>query len=267
VAASILNLKNSALSCTQRFHDGAGRYSHELFGLFDNPGQAEYSPTCAHIIYEGEWFVMTIAEPINSLGSFRAYDSLACVQGADALHTSGAFAGWASFNYHASGNTEPSANWELDLDLQSMSCLGLRFMQQVSTPLLCGDAIRGAVRPFHAQLCEGAIGDAARNLSHAPHAENYPRSQAYAATNTSYVADAAGQTFNVAELADQCETQRTELLRRCTQDADEDFVRSVTDFADQMYFAIPDRYVILPMTYAAPMRMCVFLPGHSVEPL
>jgi hypothetical protein len=75
---------------------------------------------------------MNIAEPRNSLSSFRAYDSIACVGGAEALHLNGVFVGWASFNYHASGNSAPSANWEYDLDAEAQSCLGLRFMQQVS---------------------------------------------------------------------------------------------------------------------------------------
>jgi len=141
-AASILDLKRSALSCTRRFHDSAGVHSHQLFGLFDNPGQAEYRPTCANIIYEGESFVMRIAEPSNSLGSFRAYDGIACVPGAEMLHVSGAFLGWASFNYHASGNSEPLSNWEMDLDYQAISCLGLRFMQQVGHLWRCCSGTR-----------------------------------------------------------------------------------------------------------------------------
>jgi hypothetical protein len=35
------------------------------------------------------------------------------------------------------------------------------------------------------------------------------------------MAEAAGQTFNVSELADRCEAQRTELLRKCNEDAGE----------------------------------------------
>lgn len=141
-AASILDLKKLGLSCTRRFHASNG-----LFGTLDNPTLTEYRPTCAKIVYEGKFFLMMLAEPSNSFSSFRAYDPIACVSGAEVLHVRAAFLGWASFNYHASGNAELSANWELDLDYQAQSCFGLRFMQQVSTSQLSERHVQRTFQP------------------------------------------------------------------------------------------------------------------------
>jgi hypothetical protein len=49
--------------------------------------------------------------------------------------------------------------------------------------------------------------------------------------------------------------------------ADEEFVNSVTLFAEEMFSSIPGQRVTLPMTYAAPMRMCARLPIPLLSPI
>ena len=128
-SAQIISLRRAALACTRRHHQSAGTYSEALFGIYDNPGTAEYDPKCAAIFFDKGTYLMRMAEPANSLSSFRAYDEVVCTPGVDEFHESAAYMGWASFNYHASGG--PQGGWTLNLDQHSISCIALRTIEKV----------------------------------------------------------------------------------------------------------------------------------------
>lgn len=197
--------RRAQLECTQRLWDGRGSHTDPMIGLMDNVYHREYDPTCCLIEGSGRPYLALLAEPYNALTSLRAYDHIACAEGAEHLHIAGAYMGWASFMYHAGGGGDYTDNstfgeYGTAMDDSAMICLVLRILHKARARRRALPVRR---RPGHAGV--------PRTHSRTPNP------QASNATRTSRTVDLDyedGRSFDVSELAESCVSLPMEVLDR-----------------------------------------------------
>jgi len=81
--------------------------------------------------------------------------------------------------------------------------------------------------------------------------------QAFSITRTPYLLEVEGKTYNISERADACLSEANTLVKRCTDDPDEEFVGNLIENTTKLRNLEPSYYYVFAAVVIGPMRFCI----------